>query len=131
MSRNWGISALEGIPKEKIEVIQGKVPSKSNLNRVGNGRWFRDEKVSRYESSFFYQCRKYRNAGIKSWFELYIDVFYDANRQDLDNAFKVILDCLQKVGAIKNDNKCVRINSEKRFSKEPRIEFAIIERDRK
>lgn len=128
MSRNWGISALAGIPKEKIEVIKGKVPSKSNLNKVGNGRWFRDEKVSRYESSFFYQCRKYRNAGIKGWFELYIDVFYDANRQDLDNAFKVILDCLQKVGAIKNDNKCVRINSEKRFSKEPRIEFAIIER---
>lgn len=128
--RDWGISALEDIPKEKIEVIQGKVPSKSNLNKVGNGRWFRDEKVDRYESSFFYQCRKYRNAQIKGWFELYIDVFYNANRQDLDNSFKVILDCLQKVGAIKNDNRCVRINSEKRFSKEPRIEFAIIERKR-
>lgn len=32
--RDWGISALEGIPKEKIEVIQGKVPSKSNLNKI-------------------------------------------------------------------------------------------------
>ena len=126
--RDWGISALVGIPKEKIEVIKGKVPSKSNLNKVGNGRWFRDEKVSRYESSFFYQCKKYRNAGIKGWFELYIDVFYDANRQDLDNAFKVILDCLQTAKAITNDNKCVRIISEKRFSKDPRIEFAIIKR---
>ena len=46
---------------------------------------------------------------------------------DLDNHAKVVLDCLQKVGAIKNDNKCVKIVAEKFLDKvNPRIEFKLI-----
>ena len=41
--------------------------------------------------------------------------------------FKIILDCLQKVNAIKNDNNCVKITAEKFIDKiKPRIEFTII-----
>lgn len=129
MSRSWGYSALDGVPKDLVQVIKGKVPSKSNQNRIGKGKFFKSQDVSNYESSFLWQCGKYRNKNISTWFELYIDVYYASNRQDLDNSFKVILDCLQTAKAITNDNKCVRIISEKRFSKEPRIEFAIIKRE--
>ena len=129
MSRNWGYSALEGISKDLIQVIKGKVPSKSNQNRIGKGKFFKSQEVSNYETSFLWQCDKYRNKRINTWFEFYIDVYYSANRQDLDNSFKVILDCLQAAKAITNDNKCVRIISEKRFSKDTRIENAIIKRE--
>ena len=128
MTRPPEKSALDGIDKELIEVIIGKVPSKANSYRGGRNGWYKNKNVSDYEKSFKLQCSKYKNANIDTWFELYIDVYFDVNRQDLDNAFKVVLDCLEDVKAIKNDNKCVRINSEKRFDKEPRIEFAIIKR---
>jgi Holliday junction resolvase RusA-like endonuclease len=46
---------------------------------------------------------------------------------DLDNHCKVVLDCLQKAGAIVNDNKCVKIVAEKFIDKvNPRIEFKIV-----
>lgn len=121
-------SALDGVESDLIEVIKGKVPSKANNYRGGRNGWYKNKNVSDYEKSFKLQCTKYKNANIDTWFELYIDVYFETNRQDLDNAFKVVLDCLEDVGAIKNDNKCVRINSEKRFSKDERIEFALIKR---
>jgi hypothetical protein len=55
-----------------------------------------------------------------------MDVYYLNQRSDLDNSAKVVLDCLQKVKAIKNDNKCVKLVLRKFLDKEkPRIEFVI------
>jgi Holliday junction resolvase RusA-like endonuclease len=64
---------------------------------------------------------------IETEFKFIIDVYYNSRRPDLDNSFKVTLDMLQKVGMIKNDNKCIEIQARKLLDKEnPRIEFQII-----
>jgi Holliday junction resolvase RusA-like endonuclease len=69
----------------------------------------------------------YKYKLIESNFKFIIDVYYDSRRPDLDNSLKVVLDCLQKAQAIKNDNKCLEIIAKKHLDKEkPRIEFEII-----
>ena len=80
-----------------------------------------------YEKSFHLQCNKYRNVNITGLFEIELRVFNESNRADLDNALKIILDCLQKVKAISNDNNCIKILAEKFIDKDkPRIEFRLI-----
>jgi len=70
---------------------------------------------------------QYKYELIETEFKFIIDVYYDSRRPDLDNALKVVLDCLQKAGAIKNDNKCIEIVAEKNLDKEnPRIIFSIL-----
>jgi Holliday junction resolvase RusA-like endonuclease len=82
--------------------------------------------LRKYEESFYIQCNHYRNANIESYFELHLQVFYPSQRSDLDGCLKVFLDCLQRVKAIKNDNRCVKIVAEKYLDKvNPRIEFII------
>lgn len=115
------------------QTIEGVVPSKSNCYRIitlsGHGSLAKTEKLKAYENSFYLQCNIYRDVNIKSFFEIEIDVYYPNNRSDLDNSLKVVLDCLQKVKAIENDNKCVRIVANKFLDKDnPRIEFKLIER---
>lgn len=61
-------------------------------------------------------------------FRLDIDVYYSSDRPDLDNALKVVLDCLQSCKAIKNDRLCAEIHARKLIDKDrPRIEFEITE----
>ena len=115
-----------------IQTIIGKCPSKSNCYKViklGNHASLAKTKVlTDYEKSFYLQCNQYRNKNIEGLFELKLKVYYDSNRADLDNSLKVILDCLQKVNAIKNDNNCIRILAEKFIDKaSPRIEFSLTE----
>lgn len=113
------------------EVIKGNTPSKSNcykIIRIGQvASLGKTEVLKKYEESFFWQCSLYRNANIVGAFEFVIDVFYPSKRSDLDNSLKVVLDCLQKVKAIKNDNNCAKITAQKFIDKDnPRIEFEII-----
>jgi Holliday junction resolvase RusA-like endonuclease len=64
---------------------------------------------------------------IDTEFKFIIDVYYDSRRPDLDNALKVVLDCLQKAGAIVNDNKAMEIIARKHLDKEnPRVKFTIL-----
>lgn len=122
------------------EVIYGLVPSKSNQNRIikfkKKGAVPEEDKehfslatsgaVKKYEKMFMQQCVRYRNKNIETYFKIELDVYYPNRRSDLDGAFKVIFDCLQKVHAIKNDNLCVGINARKLIDKaNPRIEFVI------
>lgn len=110
------------------QVIEGVCPSKSNCYRIGQKGLFKTKALSDYEKSFYLQCNQYRNRNIEGLFEFYVDVYYPANRADLDNACKVILDCLQHVKAIKNDNTCVKLVAQKFIDKaKPRIEFEIRE----
>jgi Holliday junction resolvase RusA-like endonuclease len=51
------------------------------------------------------QMLEYKYELIETEFKFIIDVYYDSRRPDLDNSLKVVLDCLQKAGAIKNDQK--------------------------
>lgn len=111
--------------------ILGNVPSKSNCYTIiHNGKHSTLAKtvaMKRYEDSFYIQLPPVlRNQLITSYFEFYVDVFYPSQRADLDNSLKVVLDCLQKAKAIKNDNKCVKIVAQKFLDKNnPRIEFEI------
>lgn len=89
---------------------------------------YKSKALSDYEKNFYLQSKVYRNANITGLFEINLKVYYPANRADLDNSLKVVLDCLQKVGAIPNDNKCVKIIAEKYIDKDkPRIEFILNE----
>jgi Holliday junction resolvase RusA-like endonuclease len=114
----------------EYQTIQGNTPSKSNSYKIisinGHASLAKTKALKEYENKFYIQCDKYRNAGITGYFELHLKVFYPSERSDLDNSLKIILDCLQKVKAIRNDNKCVKIVAEKYLDKErPRIEFTI------
>lgn len=113
------------------QVIFGNIPSKSNSYEIhfinGKPSIGKGGKVKEYEQNFYIQC-KCRDLNITGYFELYADVFYPTERSDLDNATKILLDCLQSVKAIKNDNKCVKIFLRKFKDKEnPRVEFIIKE----
>lgn len=115
-----------------IQTIHGRVPSKSNsyiIVRRGNYSSLAKTKATKdYEKSFFLQCGEYRNKNIQGFFELYLDVYFPSNRQDIDNSAKVVLDCLQECKAIKNDRNCVKLVINKFIDKEkPRIEFKIVE----
>jgi Holliday junction resolvase RusA-like endonuclease len=114
------------------QTILGNPPSKSNCYRVitinGHGSLCKTKALAQYEKDFYIQCNHYRNKGITGYFEIYIDVFYPSQRSDLDNSLKCVLDCLQKVKAIENDNKAVKIVAQKFLDKaNPRVEFLIKE----
>lgn len=114
--------------------IPGQVPSKSNSYKIVtkrgkdglHGSMAKTDKLTMYENSFYLQC-PLRNKPIKGFFELHLKVFNASKRPDLDNALKIILDCLQYCKAIENDRQCVKIVAEKFVDKtNPRIEFEII-----
>lgn len=110
------------------QVIKGICPSKSNAYQIGQKGLYKTDTLTNYEKSFYLQCNHYRNKNIQGLFEFNLHVYYPSNRSDLDNALKIVLDCLQKVKAIKNDNRCIKIIAEKYLDAEnPRIEFSIKE----
>jgi Holliday junction resolvase RusA-like endonuclease len=111
--------------------ILGNAPSKSNCYRIitlgKHASLAKTPALKKYEDSFFMQVGRYRGANIDEYFKFEVDVYYPSNRSDLDNAMKVLLDCLQKSKVIKNDNKCTEIIARKFIDKSnPRIEFKII-----
>jgi len=115
-----------------MQIIYGNVPSKSNGYKVikigGKGTLCKSDQLKNYEFAFFAQCNKYRNKNICKPFEIELKVYYHSQRSDLDNALKIILDCLQKCKAITNDNKCMKITAYKLIDKtKPRIEFTLTE----
>ena len=112
--------------------IAGQVPSKSNSYRIvtvaGHGSLAKTDALKKYETAFYLQMGKYRDLGIKGLFELHADFYYTTLHPDLDGGFKIVLDCLQKGGAIKNDNRCTHIVARKFIDKKnPRVELKIIE----
>lgn len=113
------------------QVIRGQCPSKSNsykiINICGHSSLGKTKAMNEYEKQFFMQC-SLRRAQIDKRFKLTVDVYYSSDRPDLDNALKVILDCLQSCGGIKNDRLCAEIHARKLIDKKnPRIEFEIEE----
>lgn len=113
------------------KTILGKVPSKSNCYRVatryGHGTIVKSGSIREYEQSFYMQIGSLRNIEIGGLYEFYVRVYYPTMRSDLDNALKVLEDCLQHTRTLKNDNKCVKIVAEKFIDKlNPRVEFRIV-----
>lgn len=112
------------------QVIYGKIPSKSNCYKVvtlmGHGSIAKQSVLKEYEKSFYMQCNQ-RGMNIKKFFKLEVDVYYENMRPDLDNCFKILLDCLQLCGVIKNDRQCVEIHARKLIDKaNPRIEYELL-----
>ncbi len=115
-----------------VETIAGVIPAKSNCyivakNRQGSYFMAKSDEMRRYERSFIKQCKVYAGAGIDQQFELYLRVYYPDYTHDLDNSLKGVLDCLQYVGAITDDNLCVKIVATRHHdTARPRIEFEIV-----
>lgn len=108
--------------------IPVNVPSKSNSYRIVGNRLVKTSACKRFEAAFsVYMDNKYKGMGFDSIFEVRIAVYYSNWRSDLDGCNKILLDCLQKFGVIKNDNKCIRIWEEKYVDKSnPRVEMKLI-----
>jgi len=115
--------------------IVGQVPAKSNsytpIMTGGNPRMVKSQKLRDYEKGFILQLPPiFKGMMISTPFELEIDVYFRTRASDLDNAFKIILDCLQNAHVIKNDNLCYRIVANKyKDNKNPRIEFGLTQLD--
>lgn len=109
--------------------IHGQVPSKSNGYKIGNNRLYKSRQLKEYEHFFLIKMLEYRHLFIEPItepFKIWIHVYFQSNRSDLDNAAKVILDCLQTCGMIENDRLCSILVMEKHIDKDnPRIEFDI------
>ena len=109
--------------------IYGQVPSKSNDYKIitirGHSSLAKTKALKDYERKFYLQCPM-RGEEISEPFAIDMDVYYNSNRPDLDNAFKIVLDCLQLCKAIKNDRYCYEIHARKLVDKvNPRIELSI------
>lgn len=109
------------------QVIYGQPPSKSNSYKItkicGHGSLGKTSAMKKYEEDFFMQC-SLRRRNISHRFKLTVDVYFRSDQPDLDNSLKIILDCLQSCGAIKNDRLCSEIHARKLIDKlNPRIEF--------
>ena len=109
--------------------IYGQVPSKSNGYKIitisGHSSLAKTKALKDYERKFYLQC-PLRGEEIAEPFAIDMDVYYNSNRPDLDNAFKIVLDCLQLCKAIKNDRYCYEIHARKLVDKvNPRVELSI------
>ena len=102
-------------------IIRGQIPSKSNCYKIVSHF---DPKTRKTHSSLA-KCPE-RGRMIEGYFRLRAKVYYNSKRPDLDNSLKILLDCLQMTGTIKNDRQCVYIEIEKFVDrKEPRVEYEI------
>ena len=113
------------------QTIYGQPPSKSNSYKIiftgGHSKLGKTTAMKDYEQNFFMQC-SLRKKGICKRFKLTVDVYFGSDRPDLDNSLKIILDCLQSCGAIKNDRLCAEIHARKLIDKiNPRIELELEE----
>lgn len=110
--------------------VHGAVPSKSNSYKIitinGHASLAKQPPLCRYERDFALQC-PLRGEDLCRRFRLDIDVYFASDRNDLDNALKAVLDCLQGCRAIHNDRLCVEIHARKLVDKsDPRCVMAII-----
>jgi Holliday junction resolvase RusA-like endonuclease len=109
--------------------IPGQVPSKSNGYKIGNNRLYKSKDLIEYEKRFTWLLALAKgkpSEPIKEKFSIKIHVYFQSNRSDLDNAAKIILDCLQSSKVIENDRLCHQLHMVKFIDKEnPRIEFEI------
>lgn len=122
---------MNGIKTYPKVVVYGDMPSKSNQYRIitikGHSSLAKTTAVKKYEENFYKQ-NFLRDANIKGFFEVEVDVFFQSNRKDLDGAFKLFLDVLQSTRTIVNDRQCTKIVARKFIDKNnPRVEFVLKE----
>lgn len=117
--------------KHPIETIFGTPVGKKNhysaaTDRNGKAYIYKAPVLRRYEEDFGSQCTYYTGRGISTPFTLFIAVYTDNARQDIDNVVTTALDALQQAGAISNDRLCRKIVAERRPAiGHPRVQFCL------
>lgn len=113
--------------------ILGQPPSKSNCYRVvrigGHGSLAKSKELKAYETLFSIQIPPWcRGRLLAEPMRVELDCYFKTMANDLDNAAKGVLDCLQQGEVIKNDNKVMELMMRKFVDKKnPRAEITIIE----
>lgn len=116
----------------KVETIHGQIIAKANNYQAvpdghGGRRIIKTSRLRAYENSFIQQCKIYAGKMISTPFEIIVEVYSKSPKYDLDNSLKTLLDCLQYVGAIKDDSLCTRIVADKLLDPyRPRVQYCII-----
>jgi Holliday junction resolvase RusA-like endonuclease len=119
--------------------IKGQPPSKSNLYKIitfhpkkGSGKkphssLAKSGDLKKYEELFLLQIPPhYRGLMIEKVMRVEIRCYFRTMSNDLDNAAKGILDCLQHGRVIANDNRVIELEMRKYIDKEePRAEITI------
>ncbi len=123
--------------------IFGNTPSKSNCYRIitlpgkrlangergkGHSSLTKTDALKNYERNFYRQLTGAHKKALACPLTFRATVFYDSRRPDIDNATKVLLDCLQKGGVIVNDRQFMRIILTRGLdTKNPRVEMELTE----
>ncbi len=101
--------------------IQGNIPS-GNRRQIGykNGKPFLYKQNQKEIKDIVMQIKQqWKYPRITSSIEIrYIFYFPDKRSRDIDNRLKILNDCLEEAGVIKNDNLIIRGRFEKHISKE-------------
>lgn len=115
------------------ETIYGQIVGKANNYQAvpdgqGGKRIIKNEAIRQYERMFCRACKIYKGRNIDSRFKLEVHIYNRSSRFDLDNGLKTLCDCLQYVGAIKDDNLCECIEAHKHTDPmRPRVTFRLTE----
>ena len=114
--------------------IYGHPPAKSSgrmiitNKRTGRPMVLSSNKTRQYEKDFAAQIME-KHREIKDYdgpLSVVLKVYANSRRQDIDSFPKVVFDCLQKNGVIKNDNRIEHMVVTREVDKEnPRVEIAI------
>jgi Holliday junction resolvase RusA-like endonuclease len=108
-------------------VIHGNIPSKANTYKMAQGFFYKDKKVVQYEKDFAKQVTSMakNKFGIKDCLSVELICYLKNKNHDLDNASKIILDCLQKNEVIPNDRQVYKLTMIKIISKTERVNISI------
>ena len=86
-----------------------------SVNQAWQGRRYKTQKYIAYEEEMLYALRGYKTIRGK----IKMDIFFylkNAERIDIDNCVKPLLDCLVKKGIIEDDRKIVELHLYKKKS---------------
>tara|TARA_R110000751_G_scaffold34508_2_gene85368 strand:- start:629 stop:1060 length:432 start_codon:yes stop_codon:yes gene_type:complete len=103
--------------------VLGQPPSKSNSYRIGKfgnkATLVKSKHLKSYEAGFHVQIPcKYRGLLLEGRLRIELYCAFNWAAPDLDNASKILLDCLQSGQVIKNDNLVYELHMYKYIAKE-------------
>jgi len=109
--------------------IQGNIPS-GNRRQIGykNGKPFLYKQNQKEIKDIVNQIKQqWKYPRLTSAVEVHYTFYFpDKRSRDIDNRLKILNDCLEEAGVIKNDNQIIKGRFEKRISKK-RGHLTIIE----
>lgn len=106
-------------------MIQGELQIRPlSVNSIWQGRRYRTSEFKAWQDLVLYNLEKQDE--LRGELAVKLDFYLpNAGRIDLDNLLKGIIDCFQKRGYFKNDNKITYLEARKWKSKEDNIKYKI------